>query len=136
MRAHYETEKDLKAEWTVACYAGMCWNFDPEKQPKGSRVDFKAKRHGELVAWFEVKCRKHALFHYPTFFINRSKIDAGLLAERQSGKPFFLIIGFSDGVFYLRVKRKLILKTELGGRNGERPVMMAHFNPKLFRPVK
>lgn len=132
MRPHYETQVDLANEYAIIRYVSELWDFEPVKLPDELRIDYKGLRGGKLAMFCEVKKRKK---RYDTLMINYSKIEAGLDFEKQSGWPFYLLIGWPDGVFYLRVKEDRIDRICMGQRKNEPEMLVAHFNVDRFRKV-
>lgn len=139
MRPVYETAADRKNEVEILDRVAEAWAFEPKKLSIGERLDYAGLRGGLICLWLEIKRRNVKRFAYPTLAISNEKISAGLETREKSGLPFYLVIGWDDGLYYLRVTTDRISKIEIGGRRDRGDPkdleMMAHFDVRLFREV-
>jgi hypothetical protein len=136
MRPTYETAADRQNEKRVAQKAaatwGECWAV---KLPKQYRADFAFVDSKEAVlAWCEVKCRTNPHDRYPTYMLSLAKwMEAERMAE-SSGLPFYLLVEFTDGVYYLRVKKIDGLTVKMGGRTDRGDAQ--DVEPTIHIPIK
>lgn len=140
MRPTYETEADRKNEKRVAQKAASAWGGClAEKLPKQYRADFGFVDSRESVlAWAEVKCRTNEHDRYPTYMLSLAKwLEAERLSQ-DTGLPFYLLVEFTDGIYYLRVKKLEGISIKMGGRSDRGDaqdreptvhIPMRHFKP-------
>lgn len=102
MRPTYESGADLAAEQAAIGVAAQTWGASYAKLPNQYRVDFAVLRNKSIVAWAEVKCRKHPHGQYPTLILSLAKHIAGVEMERQTDKPFLVLARWQDRLGYIR----------------------------------
>jgi len=120
-RPIYETEKDRQAEMEIAHeFVRAKWNCEVLKNPIQYRVDFALLRPPLLVfAWAEIKTRGHAKGHFPTFLLSLEKVIRAKELARETGKPAFLIVKWTDHVGWMDFQeiRADEWPIEIGGRS-------------------
>lgn len=116
-REKYETAIDLKNEKAAITALEMASRRQACKLPISYRIDFAMTNEAhEITSWVEVKCRKNPRDKYPTFAIGITKLMAGIAFEDKTGKPFFLVVHWSDFLGYVRVSSLKGYKIRSGGR--------------------
>jgi hypothetical protein len=103
-RPLYESPTDLANELDVAGVLAARWKVSPCKLPISYGVDFGLFRDGAPVAWAEIKCRTNARDRYATYCIALGKAQAGLMLSRATGRPFAIVVRWTDRLGYLIVK--------------------------------
>lgn len=133
-RPLYESPTDLANELDVAGVLAARWKVSPHKLPISYGVDFGLFRDGAPVAWAEIKCRTNARDRYATYCIALGKAQAGLTLSRVTGRPFAIVVRWTDCLGYLIVKS--IEDIRWGGRRDRGDAAdlepMAHWPTESF----
>jgi len=112
----YESKQDLQNEDGVANALAEKWKCEQKKLGELSHIDRGLYREGRLSAYVEIKCRNNAHDKYPDYMIDAHKLGAGLWVSHYDGLPFFLVIRFTDGIYYHRVTDESLRTQGVGGR--------------------
>ena len=113
-RPVYETSKDLTNE--LRAIKRVIGDREIYKLHPKYGTDFCVLRDGAITAWVEVKCRTFPSTKFDTTMIDASKMTKGLMLASKTGKPFILVIEWTDKVGYLAIKTLENLELKLGGR--------------------
>lgn len=115
-RPLYETRQDLENELgvmnTVAAIAKMTFR----KMTIRYSVDYALMKGDAVHAWVEVKCRKNEMKKYPTLMISAGKLMEGVNLSYHTGKPFYLVVKWQDGIGRVKLDSLLKYKLTFGGR--------------------
>ena len=112
----YETVEDLSKECEVADTVAKRWNCRHVKLGELAPLDRALFRDDTLKCYLEIKCRNNAHDYYPDYMIDASKMDAGMQIAAHDGVPFFLIVHFTDGVYWIKVEEGPFATRKTGGR--------------------
>ena len=112
----WETKEDLSNEQDVARLIEKKWNCHTHKLPKHYRADFELARGGETIGFAEVKCRAIPHNRYRTLILSLAKVAMTRLYAQTAGVPIYLVVRFTDGVFYTDLSAFQSFKTTHGGR--------------------
>jgi len=102
-RPIYENAETIRAERILAHTISGRWNCTPEKLPRKYAVDYALLRHGKLVAWAEFKSRSFEQSTYGTYMISLMKLREGAALSRLTGKPFYLVVEWTDVVGWCQI---------------------------------
>jgi hypothetical protein len=121
-RPIYETEKDRQAEMEIAQeFVRAKWDCDIFKNPIQYRVDFALLKPGNVVfAWAEIKTRpKYRKGDFSTYLLSLEKVIRGKELARETGKPAFLIVQWTDALGWMDFEdiRPDEWVIEIGGRS-------------------
>jgi hypothetical protein len=100
MRPVYENKEDSKREADVAKILEKSWKCDLIKMPPKSPFDYAAKRGKLIEAIVEIKTRTNTFQKYPTYMISAEKVCACMQRSIYLRVPFYLVVQFTDGVYY------------------------------------
>jgi len=116
-RPIYETEEDLKREKIVRNEIEKTWGVVTEKLPYKELVDVMLLVDGVCVGWAEIKNRDNHHDKYPTLMISLNKCEAGFIRSRLTGKPFYIVVKWSDGfTLYHKLEDLKSFDIGIGGR--------------------
>lgn len=116
-RMKYETALDLKNETAAIRMLEFVSKRHARKLPVSYRIDFAmVDEEDHVTSWVEVKCRKNPKSKYPTFAIGITKLMAGISFEEKTGKPFVLVVQWSDFLGYVRISSLKGYMIAYGGR--------------------
>lgn len=134
----YETQADKVAQRLVAEALREKWNCEFIKMPEGYPVDFLFVDQLE-GCWVEVKRRYGPSSLYPTYMIDKSKVDFGLRISAATHLPFGVAFQWDDGIFFSTIKSDTPAEYGYGGRRDRRDQddldYVAKFDAKLFEKV-
>ena len=109
----YESDGDRRKEQAVIARFCEHAGYVPRKLPDDKyRVDFALDRDGKVAGWAEVKCRGR---RYDTLIIDLRKVASGVLLAAQSGKPFFVVVEWPDGIAFTELS-SIPERVAVGGR--------------------
>lgn len=115
MRPVYETQQDKDNEASVRERICKLYNCTCRKSVELSSVDgMLVDGNGNNVAIIEIKNRRNAHDKYPTYMLSAGKWRRGMQIAEQYGLPFLLFVGFTDGIYYTKLKKHY--ETSMGGR--------------------
>lgn len=114
-RPLYESQQDLLRERAVADQLSRRWNCEIYKMPVRYQIDWAMLRDGELKAFAELKIRNNEIGKYETFMISLGKWVFGNQLSVISGVPFFVVVKWSDGLFWHEAGTAPVTIT-MGGR--------------------
>ena len=104
MRPIYETAKDRKIEQAIINELSDAWKIFYQKLPIKHRLDFALLDDRRNVnAWAEVKRRDNDSTTYGTYMLSLDKYMSGMKLFKLTGLPFYLVVKFSDGLYYCEV---------------------------------
>ena len=143
-RPVYEKPKDLTNADTVIEHVCAMWHWQAVKLKKFSPVDFALTDRDRIRGWAEIKCRTNESTRYPTYSVSLHKVMAGVHQANFTGLPYYVVIGFTDGVWYINAGRYVgyhdRLDVRIGGRTDRNDPMdiepMVHIPVKLLRRVE
>lgn len=115
-RPFYESDSDRKKELAVISKIGGLARKTPIKLPIRYAIDFAMFDGKQITSWVEVKCRKNSQAAYPTLMISAAKLIEGLNLARHSGKPFYLVVEWTDRIGFLEIKALTDFAIGYGGR--------------------
>ena len=86
------------------------------------KLDFAVERNDSVVAFCEVKVRKYSMEDIDSmggYKISLAKWMAGMQMLKETGHPFVILVGATDGIFQKTVKHppKLPLNIAVWGRD-------------------
>lgn len=105
MRQTYETHDDLEKELAIMDYVAEKWECDFKKLPMSYKVDFIIFRGNLVKALVEIR-RRHVDFNkYPDgIFMSLGKFTTGTHYKRIMGVPFFFVVQFTNGLYYVELE--------------------------------
>jgi hypothetical protein len=112
----YETAEDLSKEGAVADIVATRWGCRHVKLSELAPLDRALFRDETLKCYLEIKCRTNAHDYYTDYMIDAAKMDAGMSIAKDDGVPFFLIVLFTDGVYWVKVEEGAFSNRKTGGR--------------------
>lgn len=111
-RPKYERPKNrFDEKRLIRAYAGT-FGYDYEKLPFNDHADYQLLSDGSLVAFVEIKRRKVEFFRYDTIILSEEKVEA--LLQREA--PAIFLVGFNDGIGWVRLTEEHRNEVRLGGR--------------------
>ena len=113
-RPLYESASDRANEQAVADVLLERWRCSAVKLPISYELDYALTRNGTVMAWAEVKCRRVAREHYPTYMVSLRKVLAGLAMAERTNLPFLLLVQWTDALGWVTPAARNI---QLGGRH-------------------
>lgn len=114
-----QTEADQNALRDRFCKAyGMTWKKEPDNQRINTAL-FKAAAASGAVAYGEFRCRTNGYDTYPTYMLDRHTWGLLKLKFKTEGKPVVLVIGFSNGDYYIKITPEVVKQVVegVGGRH-------------------
>lgn len=136
----YENAADKEREEGVANAISYAWNCEQIKRPELDGIDCELQRDGDTVAYVEIKCRNNPSHQYDEYMIDAFKLSHGLWVSDHEGRPFFLVVKFTDGIHWVRVTEEIRRNQRPGGRvdrGDPNDIEMCCYIPmKLFRKLK
>ena len=142
MRPVYETEKDRKMEQAIINELSDAWKIFYQKLPIKHRLDFALLDDKKIVtAWAEVKRRDNDSTTYDTYMLSLDKYMSGMKLYKLTGLPFYLVVKFSDGLYYCEVSLLSYAQLNLsfGGRtdrgDSQDVEPCIYFDSNLFKKV-
>jgi hypothetical protein len=115
-RPNYETQDDVDAQSRVLDDLALAWKCEWVPLPKFYETDAALMRGREVMAFVEVKCRNAERRTYPTLILSVHKwLYLRALGERLRAKSI-LVVGYTDGIFWLDVKAAELPPIVFGGR--------------------
>ena len=114
-RKMYETGEHLRRERLIADELEFDWKSILKKVSYKLTVDFAICRDDIIKGWVEIKTRSITHNHSDLYMISMHKINSARQLARETELPFFLVVKFTDGIYYYKDRgEKHILKW--GGR--------------------
>jgi len=142
MRPVYETEKDRKMEQAIINELSDAWKIFYQKLPIKHRLDFALLDDKKIViAWAEVKRRDNDSTTYDTYMLSLDKYMSGMKLFKLTGLPFYMVVKFSDGLYYCEVSLLSYaqLNISFGGRtdrgDSQDVEPCIYFDSNLFKKV-
>ena len=143
MRTQYETPQDKENERQVARWLEGRWSMRLWKLPKSYGVDCAAFIGTRFQSLVEIKCRQNPKFKYDTYFISLDKIRIGLNWSYLTGKPFFLVVKWTDTEpqiikpddYMTSPKFKITPGGRVDTKDDEDVELVAHFDPRWFEEI-
>jgi len=142
MRPVYETEKDRKMEQAIINELSDAWKIFYQKLPIKHRLDFALLDDKRVViAWAEVKRRDNDSTTYDTYMLSLDKYMSGMKLFKLTGLPFYMVVKFSDGLYYCEVSLLSYaqLNISFGGRtdrgDSQDVEPCIYFDSNLFKKV-
>lgn len=102
MRPTYETNDDRAVQRAVLRQLCECWRCDGHEMKRFAEIDVALMRKGRVVALSEIKGRRNAHDEYETYMVSAHKVEAGIRWERSLRVPYFVVVKFTDGLYYTR----------------------------------
>lgn len=112
-----ETEETIRLEKLLAQRVEKAWNVKAEKIPSTYQLDYALQRDGVIKSWAELKCRTHAFGTYPTYMISLKKWNACREFHLGSHLKAFLVVGFTDGDYWMDTDVVKDFEVKMGGRS-------------------
>lgn len=108
----------------------------------GSPIDYILMLGAITVGYAEMKWRYNSLHKYRTFFISDDKHKSALEWNKKSGLPVWLVLHFTDGIYYVRFDTvEIVKKEEKSGRTKQTRdkydiETVVHIAPESMKPLK
>ena len=147
-----ETAKSKNDEEDVRGLLENSWQMSLHRMPRMYRLDYAgyeptnnpAYNGNKIICWIEVKGRTVPHDKYPTYMVSLHKIEAGLERFRVTNLPAYLVVRFTDGVYFWEM-REGEFTVSFGGRwvpraehgrheNDQEPVALIPM--EKFQPVQ
>ena len=112
-----ETEETMRMENQLKSRVEKAWKVKMEKIPSTYSLDYAILRDGGVVSWAELKCRTHAFGTYDSYMISLKKWNACREFHATSHLKAFLIVGFTDGDYWMDTNVVKDFKVFMGGRS-------------------
>lgn len=112
----YQTPADLRRQDEVARACAEAWACEVERLGELGCIDVAFRRAGALSAYAEIKCRTNAHDRYPDYLIDAAKVERGRWIAGYDGVPYLVIVRFTDGIWYARIRESDPLRIAAGGR--------------------
>ena len=142
IRPVYETEKDRKMEQAIINELSDAWKIFYQKLPIKHRLDFALLDDKKaVIAWAEVKRRDNDSTTYDTYMLRLDKYMSGMQLFKLTGLPFYMVVKFSDGLYYCEVSLLSYaqLNISFGGRtdrgDSQDVEPCIYFDSNLFKKV-
>ena len=142
IRPVYETEKDRKMEQAIINELSDAWKIFYQKLPIKHRLDFALLDDKKaVIAWAEVKRRDNDSTTYDTYMLSLDKYMSGMKLFKLTGLPFYMVVKFSDGLYYCEVSLLSYaqLNISFGGRtdrgDSQDVEPCIYFDSNLFKKV-
>ena len=142
IRPVYETEKDRKMEQAIINELSDAWKIFYQKLPIKHRLDFALLDDKKaVIAWAEVKRRDNDSTTYDTYMLSLDKYMSGMKLFKLTGLPFYMVVKFSDGLYYCEVSLLSYaqLNISFGGRTDRGDSQdvdpCIYFDSNLFKKV-
>ena len=142
IRPVYETEKDRKMEQAIINELSDAWKIFYQKLPIKHRLDFALLDDKKaVIAWAEVKRRDNDSTTYDTYMLSLDKYMSGMQLFKLTGLPFYMVVKFSDGLYYCEVSLLSYaqLNISFGGRtdrgDSQDVEPCIYFDSNLFKKV-
>ena len=100
-RKMYETPETLKKERDIADIIEKSWKCKLHKMHFKLSVDF-ALCDSVIKAWVEIKTRTISSTHSDKYMIGLHKIKSCRELARETSLPFYLVVKFTDGIYYYK----------------------------------
>ena len=114
----YQTISDLGRENIVSEIAAMKWQCEQCKTVNDlNPVDREFSKDGKVVLLVEVKCRKRSFDQYETYLIDVEKLKNLAKAADEREVKAALIIGLTDGIYWMSVTSDQPWPVERKGRD-------------------
>lgn len=118
-----ETTKSKNDEEDVRGLLETSWQMRLHRMPRMYRLDYAGYEltnnplynKNRIICWIEVKGRTVPHDKYPTYMVSLHKIEAGLERFRVTNLPAYLVVRFTDGVYFWEM-REGDFKVSFGGR--------------------
>ena len=101
-RKMYETKEQLEKERNIADKIEKLWNCKLKKLSYKLMVDFAICKEGNIKGWIEIKTRKISSKSSHEYMISMHKMNYAFNLSKDTQLPFFLIVKFSDGLYYYK----------------------------------
>lgn len=112
-----QTEAEQNALRDRFCKAyGLTWTKEPDSQRINTAL-FKKSASPDVVAYGEFRCRSNSHDIYPTYMMDRHTWGLLKLKFKTEGKSVVLVVGFTDGDYYIKITPELV-KQVVGGVGG------------------
>lgn len=140
MRPLYETKDNRKKESETVSVVCNKWGCKAQKTPNLFPFDYLLTR-GDKASFAEIKNRTFEHTKYETIYICLSKINKCVFHAEMSGVPFFLILGYMDGIFYTSLSKEVLpdFRIEMNGRtdrNDPQDISPVYHIPlKIFKRI-
>jgi hypothetical protein len=103
-RPVYETPADMSREGRAVAALCAAWRCQSAKLPRFYPADAVLLRAaGEVAAFVEVKCRRHAFGKYPTLHLSILKVMKLSEMAAFTGIPALIVVGLEDAVYWRQV---------------------------------
>tara|TARA_R110000868_G_scaffold261331_3_gene519437 strand:+ start:11080 stop:11466 length:387 start_codon:yes stop_codon:yes gene_type:complete len=79
-------------------------------------VNYALYKNGRLITLVEVKCRRTAMWQFPTLIMSTRKLDRAYELAERSGVPLMVVTKWADNLGYLRVRDPYRYPVKTGGR--------------------
>lgn len=112
-----ETEDTIRLEKQLAGRVAKSWNIKVEKLPSTYSLDYALIRDGVVMSWAEMKCRTHTFETFPTYMISVKKWNACRVIHSSSNLKTFLVVGFTDGDYWVDTAMVKDFEVKMGGRS-------------------
>ena len=117
MRSTYEKKSDLINEAGVATLFGEKFGVTMLKTSVYNSYDYSALVGDVTQGLVEIKCRTNKHDKYRDYLISKQKVDIVIREAENFGVKMWLVVRFTDGVYYRSISEvDMPLKTETGGR--------------------
>lgn len=103
MRPLYESPDDLEREVELASMVAPIWKCEFRKMPIQYKIDFALERNGLIRAFCEIKIRNYSMAQIDSmggYKLSLAKFLSGESLAKQTGLPFVLLIGTTDGIWH------------------------------------
>lgn len=104
MRPTYENAGDVRGQHDVALALCAAWGVSARPCPKFYELDYMLVRGEAVRALVEIKRRTNAHDAYPTYMVSAHKWVRGIQWDEVLSVPYFLVVEFTDGIWYCRAK--------------------------------
>ena len=101
-RKFYETKEHLSNERAVADILEKSWKCLLKKVSYKLYIDFALCSNNIIKGWVEIKSRTISHNHLSEYMISMHKINCARQLSRETNFPFFLVVKFTDGIYYYR----------------------------------
>tara|TARA_R100001530_G_scaffold30009_3_gene23571 strand:- start:665 stop:1087 length:423 start_codon:yes stop_codon:yes gene_type:complete len=140
MRPTYEKKSDLINEAGVATLFGEKFGVTMLKTSVHNSYDYSALVGDVTQGLVEIKCRTNKHDKYRDYLISKQKVDTVIREAENFGVKMWLVVRFTDGVYYRSISEvDMPLKTETGGRkdrNDARDIEPVYLIPiRTFRKL-
>jgi hypothetical protein len=135
-----ENKETLRMEGLLKNRVEGKWKVKMAKLPTNYSLDFSVIKDGRVIGLAEAKCRTVSFDTYPTYMISLKKWNAMRQFQASSNLKVLLIVGFTDGDYWVDISTVGEFSSKMGGRSDRDWTVdtepCVYFKNKYFKELK